>query len=203
MILTESKSLSPVDLDTLITTMKRHTVEKQKQETLNSESTSVGKRSVPAVKSHNVRKKTKISSDIGPSIAVLAEGTRQHRASSFNSEDKKSKKIKKLSFDGSLSPEKSSADGQQDQGNQNDQHLGTTTDAHSRISPDIMITYDTVEDLPVLTNNTEFVALNAELPKKNVTLTLSTETITIQDVSDNKIIRRKKLTEIASCTQVS
>ena len=73
-------------------------------------------------------------------------------------------------------------------------------DCHSRISPDIVITHDTIEDLPALMSN---IALNAELPKKNVTLTLSTETITIQDVNDNKIIRKKNLIGVASCTQVS
>lgn len=203
MISTETKSLSPVDLDKLISTMKKRNVERQKGEPVSSSSPLLGRKTTPVTRSSNLRM---IQGDIGPNVAVLPlDENARRRSGSFNEQKKKlptSGKAKKHSFDGTLSTERPWLNQQQE--NQNGQHLEIIDGGvHSVIPPDITVEYDTVEDLTSLKSAVEFTALSVELPKRNIVLTLSSETITLQDANDNKIIRNKKITEIASCTQVS
>jgi len=201
MISTETKSLSPVDLDNLISMMKKHNMARHKGEPVNSSSPSMGRKTAPITKSPRVKKK--MQGDIGPNIAVLPldESPRQ-RSSSFNERKKlpTSEKAKKHSFDGTLSTDRSLLNQQQ----QNSQHSEIIDGGNqSIITPDITIDYDTVEDLTSLKSTAEFASLSVELPKRNVVLILSSESIILKDANDNKIIRKKKITEIASCTQVS
>ena len=193
MISTGSKSLSPGELDKLLNTMKKRMVKTQKEESLTGDRPSASKEIAPVTRSPNLRVKKKTRNDIGPTISVVSvdEGPRKNRAGSFNEQRKEPKRHKKHSFDGTLSAEQPLV-GQQ----QNGQHLEVTDGADYSSVP---VDYDTV-DLPV--NKSDTLSMGVELPKRSAILILTSKTITLQDANDNRIIRKKKVTEIASCTQV-
>ena len=192
MISTESKSLSPGDLDKLLDKMKERTVETQKQELLTtSDRVSVNLEVAPGTKPPKLKGKKKIKGDIGPTISILSveEGPRKNRSGSFNEQRKeaKTKKHKKHSFDGTLSTEQSLVI---EQSKQNGQHSGVVDQPTPPVNNDA--------DKNVVDSSSSSV----ELPTRTIILKLTSEIITLQDPSDNKIIRKKKVTEIASCTQV-
>ena len=195
MISTESKSLSPVELDMLINTMKQHNVERQREETPAVDNASGGKQSSPVTRSPKLRAKKKVKGDIGPTISVVQiDNTSRNRASSFNEQKKDSplsKRKKKHSFDGTLS---TGGPGQhQEDSKQNGQHLEITDSAnHSSVPVD----HNAVGRMKGGAEHSD------ELPKRDIILILTSTTISLQDANDNKTIRKKKVTEIASCTQV-
>lgn len=198
MISTETKSLSPADLDKLIDMMQRRNAERQREETLTSDNPSVSKNIAPVTRSPNLRAKKKMKSDIGPTISIVAvdETPRKNRASSFNEQKKEplpSKRNKVHSFDGSLSLEQSGQ--RQEQSKQNGQHSEIVENVNHPADD------STVEDVTAVKARTELAA-SKELPKRSVVLILTSGTIALQDANDNKTIRKKKVTEIASCTQV-
>lgn len=184
MISTDSKSLSPADLDRLINVMKKHTSEKQREET------SDGQKTAPVSKSPNLRVTTKVKQDIGPTISVVSvdESPRKSRANSFEAQKESlpsSSRSKKHSFDGTVAAIQHHEE--------NGQH-SEMVKSHSA---------DTVDGMISLKSRTRHTASSADLPQRDVSLILNSKTITLKDSNDNKIIRKKKVTEIASCTQVS
>ena len=190
MISTVSKSLSPGELDKLLDKMKERTVERHKEELLTaSDRVSVNIEVAPVTKSPKQKGKKKMKGDIGPTISIVSveEGARKNRAGSFNEQRKetKTKKHKKHSLDGTLSAGQSLLIGEE-QSKQNGQHSGVVD------LPTVSVDNDVVDSL----------SSSVELPSRNVILKLTSEAITLQDLSDNKIIRKKKVAEIASCTQV-
>ena len=187
MISTGSKSLSPGELDKLLDTVKERTVT-QKEEVLISDKPSASKEIAQITKSPNLRVKKKIKHDIGPTISVVSvdDGPRKNRSGSFNEQRVESKRHKKHSFDGTLSAEQTVVSREQ-----NGQHLEATDG----------VDYDTV-DFSLRKRAVDTSSMGAELPKRDVILILTSKIVTLQDASDNKIIRKKRVTEIASCTQV-
>ena len=186
MISAGSKSLSPGELDKLLDTMKGHTVKTQKEEVLTHDKPSASKEIAPIARSPNLRVKKKIKGDIGPTISVVDDGLRKNRAGSFNEQKMEPKRHKKHSFDGTLSAEQALVGKEQ-----NGQHLEATDG----------VNYDTV-DLSFHKRAVDTSSMGVELPKRDAILIFTNKIITLQDANDNKIIRKKKVTEIASCTQV-
>lgn len=212
MISSETRSLSPAELDKLVVMMKERTVERQQSKSAGNSPTAAMK-TAPVSKSPNLRtKRKKAKGDIGPKISVVSPtnevGPRPSRSRSFN--EKKSngspvmEKKKKHSLDA----------GQPLKGFT---LLEPDNDLTSSDSPDgnIMVTanYDAVEkqrdvksvaeDLTALKSGAELQVLSVDLPKRDVTLTLTKDSVILQDVADDKIIRKRNMTEIACCTQVS
>ena len=190
MISTESKSLSPIDLDKLVNAMKQHSVEKQREETLANDNPSGSKQNIPVTRSPNMRVKKKAKGDIGPTITVVSGNeTPRNRASSFNEQKKESplsKRKKKHSFDSTLSAD------QQEQSKPNGQYLQISDESYSSAPVD-------GDAVGKMKGGAE---VNVELPKRDIMLIITSTTISLQDANDNKTIRKKKVTEIASCTQV-
>ena len=194
MISTESKSLSPVDLDKLINTMKRHNAERQREETPVADNASGSKQNSPVTRSPKLRVKKKVKGDIGPTTisVVSVDDTPRNRASSFNEQKKESplsKRKKKHSFDSTLS---TGGPGQQQEDSKpNGQHLEITDSTNPSVDR------DTVVKVKGRAEHSD------GLPARDIILIITGTTISLQDTNDNKTIRKKKVTEIASCTQVS
>jgi len=204
MISLETRSLSPAELDKLVVMMKERTVERQRSKPIDNSPTQT-KKTAPVSKSPNLRtKRKKAHGDIGPKISVVSPtdevGLRPSRSRSFNEKTNWSpvmEKKKKHSLDAGqpsneltlLAPE----------------NFLTSSD-----SPDgnILVTparddNDAVEELTGLKSGAELQVLSVDLPKRDITLTLSKDSVTLQDVVDDKVIRKRNITEIACCTQVS
>lgn len=200
MVSSEAKSLSSRDLDKLVRMMKKRTVEKQKDDTSISNSPSVSRKDATS----KLKVKMEVTGDIGPNISLVAtdESPRKKRASSFNelkNESILSKKTKKYSFDDTTN-QRSLVNRQQEESKLlNGQH-SEVINSGSQLS--VPAATDDVEDHDGLKSTAAATELAIELPKRKVMLKLTSESITLQHLDDNKIIRKKKVTEIASCTQV-
>ena len=199
MISVEARSLSPGELDKLVVMMKERTVERQR-----GSSPSQARKTAPVSKSPNLRnKRKKAQGDIGPKISVVSEeGPRPSRSHSFNAKEPNSspvmeEKRKKLSLDAGQPLKGKTLLDQENGLNPSDSPDGNIVVTPARDES------GAVEEMTGLKSGAELKVLSVDLPKRDVTLTLTKDCLVLQDVVDDKVIRKRNMTEIACCTQVS